>query len=55
MALKFKKGDIVTQIVETPITGTVVDIQLNTDSGEVTLLVEDADGERRWFEETQIA
>ncbi len=40
MALKFKKGAKVRQVVQAPVEGTVTDIKVDIEGGEVQYLVE---------------
>jgi hypothetical protein len=54
MALSFKKGEAVKQIVPAPFTGAITTIKVDADSGEVVFLVTDAEGTSRWFTETEL-
>jgi hypothetical protein len=54
MALAFKKGTPVKQVVEAPLEGVITAITLDETSGEATYLVETEDGHARWFSEKEI-
>lgn len=56
MALSFKRGDTVRQIVPAPIVGTVAELAVSGDSviARVEWTDEQGQHQTRWFEEAQI-
>ena len=52
MAAKFKKGDVVRQVLPAPIQGTVVKMSIVED--DLGYLVQLPDGGEHWFTEAQI-
>lgn len=45
MAGKFKNGDLVSQVLPAPVTGTVVGFSLDQTNGDVHIKVESTDGD----------
>ncbi len=52
MSIKFKRGDLVRQVVPAPLEGEIVQVSIVDD--DVKYLVESADGTQRWFNEDEV-